>query len=97
MQPKTKAELLAKYETRSPKAFYQYDGWAGVEWNDGIIDGDNDGHAITWPPEVEGRTWELMEGSSAVRVLIPLDTTPADAVALLRKIADRIAANSRAG
>jgi hypothetical protein len=85
MKMKTKDELLAHYAKREPKQFVQYDGWADCE-GDAVLDsGDGSGYGMA-----TGITHELMRGSNVVRVLIPPDTAPADAVTLLRRIADWI-------
>jgi hypothetical protein len=83
MKPKSKAELLEHYATREPKAFHQFDGFL-EQWGDSVSC-DEDGHGLYGP----SLSWELMRGSGdrgGVRVLIPVGTSSADAVKLLRKI-----------
>jgi hypothetical protein len=80
---KTKDDLLRHYADRNPKAFRQFDGWLDA---DEIMGRD---------PETSralnaSTTLELMRGAD-VRVLIPLSTTRAEAVTLLREIAAWIA------
>jgi hypothetical protein len=66
--------LLKHYADKTPKVFHQFDGWL----TDAV---GHDGHGGT----TIGFTWELMSAGD-VRVLIPVDTTSADAVKLLREI-----------
>lgn len=90
MKAKTKAELLEHYAKTDPKAFDQWDGWLNVR-GDEVIGCDEDGHGVTG---IE--TWELMGRNDwKVRVLVTPDTSTADAVGLLRKMANHIESYAR--
>jgi hypothetical protein len=77
----SKAELLEHYATREPKHFSQFDGWREGAW-----DGDSNFEGARW--SFQG-SWELMQGAD-VRVLIPDDVTPTEAVEMLRRIIEAI-------
>jgi len=67
-----KADLLAHYAQREPKAFYQIDGFAH---------GDDAGDEI-WTT----LTYELMTGIPSVRILVTAGTSEADVLRILRKM-----------
>jgi hypothetical protein len=69
-------ERLAHYASRPPTHFRQIDGHLHP---DAIMGPDADGHSVNG-----SLTVELMAGAD-VRVLVPLTTSKADAVTLLRK------------
>jgi hypothetical protein len=76
----TTAELLSHYAKKEPRAFRQFDGFLDC-WGDDVMHADDDGDALM------GRaTWELMNTEVGIRVLVPIGTTSADALRLLRKI-----------
>jgi hypothetical protein len=76
----TKGELIEHYCKKEPTEFYQFDGaYLGEGDFFQRVDADGDWIGAT-------RTWELMHGHP-VRVLIHTETTPEEAVRLLRKTA----------
>jgi hypothetical protein len=75
-----KARLLQQYATRRPKLFLQFDGFHRPGGGDSVTHPDDEGHCFTYCD-----TWDLMHGAD-VRVMIPVGTSQATALALLRKI-----------
>jgi hypothetical protein len=83
-----KGELLRHYANRKPRRFRQIDGFANMHGD--MLDGDGDGYVVA-----STETHELMRGAD-VRVLIPFETTQADAASLLQRILGTFERDDRA-
>jgi hypothetical protein len=79
--------LLKHYESKEPQLFQQFDGFFGTMMEEAAIS-DRDHYSVTSSP-----SWELIDASGFVRVLIPTCLSSAGrdvAVRLLRMIAGGI-------